>query len=154
MRKYTEEEKLAYLEVAQELGHSRAMRELEYPSSWNTANKWAKEFGVEVTLDELKQRAAAHRDWYGDFEHMEALQSIIDRSLELTERTADISADDLKKVADALTKAIDKQRVIQGKTTNRTTTEEASSDGEVFSGLLKALESNDHNPAGQREPTA
>ena len=154
MRKYTEEEKLAYLEVAQELGHSRAMRELEYPSSWNTANKWAKEFGVEVTLDELKQRAAAHRDWYGDFEHMEALQSIIDRSLELTERTADISADDLKKVADALTKAIDKQRVIQGKTTNRTTTEEASSDGEVFSGLLKALESNDHNPAGQREPRA
>jgi len=154
MRKYTEEEKLAYLEVAQELGHSRAMRELEYPSSWNTANKWAKEFGVEVTLDELKQRAAAHRDWYGDFEHMEALQSIIDRSLELTERTADISADDLKKVADALTKAIDKQRVIQGKTTNRTTTEEASSDGEVFSGLLKALESNDHNPAGQRGPTA
>ncbi|MFF7555531.1 hypothetical protein ACFZA9_21895 [Streptomyces olivaceus] len=152
MKKYTNEEKLAYLELASELGHSRAMRDIGYPNSWNTANKWAKEFGVDVSLDELKSRAAAHRDWYGDYEHMEALQSIIDRSLELTERTAVISADDLKKVADALTKAIDKQRVIQGKTTNRTTTEEAPSDGMDFSGLYKALESNDHNPAGQREP--
>ncbi|MEU9230414.1 hypothetical protein AB0D40_39560 [Streptomyces massasporeus] len=154
MQEYTKEAKETYLELAQELGHPRAMRELGYPKSWNTANKWAKESGVEVTLDELKSRAAAHRDWYGDYEHMEALQSIIDRSLELTERTADISADDLKKVADALTKAIDKQRVIQGKTTNRTTTEEASPDGDLLSGLYKALESNDHNPAGQREPSA
>lgn len=154
MQEYTKEAKETYLELAQELGHPRAMRELGYPKSWNTANKWAKESGVDVSLDELKSRAAAHRDWYGDDEHMEALQVAIDRAMELLDKTSDLSADDLKKTVDGLTKAIDKQRVIQGKTTNRTTTEEASSDGEVFSGLLKALESNDHNPAGQREPSA
>ncbi|WP_432185842.1 hypothetical protein [Streptomyces sp. Tue6028] len=153
-KKYTNEEKLAYLELASELGHNRARRELGYPNSWNTGNRWATELGVDVSLDALKSRAAAHREWYGDVEHMEALQSLIDRSLEVVEEKADITADELNKLSSALTKAIDKQRVIQGKATNRTTTEEVSPEGDVFSGLMKALEGNDQTPAGQSDRSA
>lgn len=147
---YTKEEHLAYLEVAAELGHSRAMRELGYPRSWNTANKWAKQYNVDVSLDELKARAAAHRDWYGDDEHMEALQVVIDRSLTFLDGYADLSPDDIKKVTDALTKAIDKQRVIQGKTTSRTTTEASTPTDTALQNLVRAFESGEQNTSDPR----
>lgn len=151
MKEYTTEQKLAYLELAAELGHPRAMRECGYPKSWNTANKWAKEFNVDVSLDELKSRAAAHRDWYGDDEHMEALQVAIDRAMDLLDKTVNLTADEIKKAVDGLTKAIDKQRVIQGKTTNRTTTEESTPADTALQNLVRAHRTASEQPDGQRD---
>lgn len=148
--KYTEEEKRAYLEVAAELGHARAMRDLKYPSSWTTANRWAQEHGVEVSLDELKSRAAAHRDFYRDEELLTAAQAGIDRVMDFLDRE-DLSADDLKKVMDALGKAIDKHLLISGKATVRTATDEPSKTDAAIENLLSAFEGDEQKVSDQRD---
>ncbi|MFI9490496.1 hypothetical protein ACIG8K_02810 [Streptomyces halstedii] len=147
---YTNEEKRAYLDIASEVGHPKAMRTLGYPSSWNTANGWARDFGVSIALDELKARAAAHRDWYGDDEHMEALQVAIDRAMDFLDKNPDLTADEYKKVMDGLTKAIDKQRVIQGKTTSRTTTEASTPTDTALQNLVRAFENGEQNTSDPR----
>ncbi|MFF8482902.1 hypothetical protein [Streptomyces antibioticus] len=148
--KYTEEEKRAYLEVASELGHSRAMRDLGYPSSWNTANRWATEFGVDVSLDELKSRAAAHRDFYQDAELLTAAQVGIDRAMEFLDKEAQ-TADDIKKGMDALGKAIDKHLLISGKATVRTGKDEPTKTDAAIQNLLGAFESGEQMESDQRD---
>lgn len=133
--KYTDQDKRDYLDIAQELGHARAMRELQYPKSWNTANQWAKDFGVSIPLDELKARARAHRDFYETEELLTVAQAAIDRAMDFLDRDADLSADDLKKVVDAMGKAIDKHLLISGKVTSRSGQEVA---GDPFEKLLEA----------------
>jgi hypothetical protein len=150
-RKYTEEEKQEYLELASELGHARAMRELGYPKSWATANQWAQDFGVSVALDELKARAAAHRDFYKDEELLIAAQAGIDRAMDFLEKREDLSADDLKKVMDALGKAIDKHLLISGKATTRTGAEKDQGQADPFQDALDAFLTAEQKGSGQRD---
>ena len=147
--KYTEEEKQAYLEVAAELGHSRAMREIGYPKSWATANQWAQDYGVNVSLDELKSRAAAHRDFYEKEELLTAAQVAIDRALDMLDKNDSMTADDLKKVTDALGKAIDKHLLISGKATTRTATEKDQDQGDPFAEALDAFLTAEQKDSGQ-----
>ncbi|MFJ8790443.1 hypothetical protein [Streptomyces sp. NPDC102462] len=137
--KYTDKEKQAYLEIAAELGHSRAMREMGYPKSWNTANQWAQDFGVDVSLDELKSRAAAHRDFYEKEELLTAAQVAIDRAMDFLDKQHDMTADDFKKVMDGLGKAIDKHLLISGKATTRTGHEKDQGDADPFAEALDAF---------------
>ena len=146
--KRTKEEKLAYLEVASELGHSRAMREMGYPASWNTADRWAKEFGVSIAIDELKARAAAHRDFYKDEELLIAAQAGIDRAMDFLNEP--MTADDYKKVIDGLSKVIDKHLLISGKATVRTAKDAAGETDAAIKNLLSAFESDEQKVAGQR----
>ncbi|MEL5958051.1 hypothetical protein AADR41_25390 [Streptomyces sp. CLV115] len=147
--KYTNEEKQAYLEVAAELGHSRAMREIGYPKSWNTANQWAQDFGVDVSLDELKSRAAAHRDFYEKEELLTAAQVAIDRAMDFLDKQRDMSADDFKKVMDGLGKAIDKHLLISGKATTRTGHEKDQDQGDPFAEALDAFLTAEQKDSGQ-----
>lgn len=149
--KYTNEEKLAYLEVAAELGHSRAMREMQYPSSWNTANRWAQEFGVSVALDELKSRAAQHRDFYDKEELLTAVQVGIDRAMDFLDKKDDMTADDFKKVIDGLSKAVDKHLLISGKATTRAGVEQESEGQDPFQKLLDDALAAQEKEAGQRD---
>jgi hypothetical protein len=147
--RYTDQEKQTYLELASELGHARAMRELGYPKSWNTANEWAVAFGVSIALDELKARAAAHRDFYGDAELLTAVQLGIDRAVDFFKET--MTADDYKKVIDGLGKAVDKHLLISGKATTRTGTEEGTDTDAAIKNLLSAFEGDEQKVAGQRD---
>jgi hypothetical protein len=149
--KYTDEEKQAYLEVAAELGHSRAMREMGYPKSWNTANQWAQDFGVNVSLDELKSRAAAHRDFYEKEELLTAAQVAIDRAMDFLDKQEHMSADDFKKVVDGLGKAIDKHLLISGKATTRTGTEKDQGDADPFQDALDAFLTAEQKDPGHRD---
>ena len=148
-RKYTEEEKAAYLELASELGHARAMREIGYPKSWATANQWAQDFGVTVALDELKARAAAHRDWYDTEELLIATQAGIDRAMDFLEKREDLTADDFKKVMDGLAKAIDKHQLVSGKATSRNATEKDQDQGDPFTEALDAFLTAEQKDPGQ-----
>lgn len=147
--KYTEQQKEDYLELATELGHARAMRQLQYPKSWNTANQWAQDYGVSIALDELKARAAAHRDFYGDAELLTAAQMGIDRAMDFFKES--MTADDYKKVIDGLSKAIDKHLLISGKATSRAGTEEAGETDAAIKNLLSAFESDEQRVSGQRD---
>ena len=138
------------MEVAAELGHSRAMREMGYPKSWNTANQWAQDFGVNVSLDELKARAAAHRDFYEKEELLTAAQVAIDRALDMLDKNDSMTADDLKKVTDALGKAIDKHLLISGKATTRTGTEKDQGETDPWQDALDAFLTGEQKEPGHR----
>ncbi|MZE50121.1 hypothetical protein GTY86_02065 [Streptomyces sp. SID5770] len=142
-RKYTEKEKLAYLDKASEIGHSRARRELGYPNSWSTANSWAKEFNVTIALSELKAKSAAFNQWYRDEELLIAMQDVIDRGMEYINDKDDLSPDEYKKTVEGIKRAIETKNLIEGKATSRAGTESAQSSDEVFKNLLSAFEGDE-----------
>ncbi|MFF1554996.1 hypothetical protein ACFVX3_28655 [Rhodococcus erythropolis] len=116
MAKYEEDERRAYAELAGDIGIRPAMRELGYPSSWATADKWCKEFGIVVELDELKAKASAFNMFYHDTEQTIAYQDLIAdaRAKQLDPAT---SPSDLERLAKTIKMAIDGIRLIQGKAT-------------------------------------
>lgn len=150
-RKYTEEEKLTYLELATTIGHSRAMRELGYPNHWNTANTWAKDHGVTIALDELKQKAAEFNDWYGTEEQLIAMQEVISRGREYITQKADLTPDEFKKTVEGMKRAIETMQLLQGKATTRTGTEEATETDAAIRNLLSAFESDEQRAVGHRD---
>ncbi|WP_405538103.1 hypothetical protein OG787_36390 [Streptomyces sp. NBC_00075] len=148
-RKYTEREKLEYLEKASDIGHSRAKRELGYPNSWSTANSWAREFGVEIALSELKQKSAAFNQWYRDEELLIAMQDIIDRGMEYINDYEGLTPDGYKKTVEGIKRAIETKNLIEGKATSRAGVETAESTDEVFKNLLSAFQGDERTPVGQ-----
>lgn len=150
-RKYTQQEKLEYLELAAQIGHSRARRELGYPNSWATANTWAKEFNVTIALSELKQKSSAFNQWYREEELLIAMQDIIDRGMEYINSEQNLSADEYKKVTEGVKRAVETMNLIQGKATSRNGTEQPSETDVAIKNLMSALETAEQPVAGQRD---
>lgn len=124
---YTEEQKAEYIALAQERGISPAMRELGFPGSHHTAAKWFSDYGYELPdVSYLQRKARALKEWYSDKEELAAVQLMIDRLVETLE-IGTLDADGLNKIANALQRAIQTKRLIEGKST--TTTESQAKDG-------------------------
>ncbi|MGW3929978.1 hypothetical protein ACWECC_18020 [Streptomyces microflavus] len=150
--KYTEEEKLAYLNKASEIGHSRARRELGYPNSWSTANSWAKEFGVTIALSELKAKSAAFNQWYRDEELLIAMQDVIDRGMEYINDYERLTPDEYKKTVEGIKRAIETKNLIEGKATTRNGTETTDTTDAALQNLTRLMESHEQMTTGQRDP--
>lgn len=115
-RKYAPEEVDAFIETAQIMGVGPAMRHLGYPT-WPTAAKWFKEKDLELpTVDSLQERAAGLRTFYGDTEKKYAAQRNIERIVQALEQDQ-LDADAIKKLSDALHKAVQTFNLIDGKST-------------------------------------
>lgn len=114
---FTEEQITNYIDTAQEMGISPAMRALGYPRSYHTAKKWFEQRGLEMpTMDTLAKMAVDLRVFYSDKEKVLAAQAVLDRCVEtLMEDTLD--ADQLNKLANAVHKAIQTINLIEGKST-------------------------------------
>jgi hypothetical protein len=114
---FTEEQIAEYIEVAQEMGISPAMRILNYPKSYHTAKKWFEQRNLEMpTMDTLAKMAVDLRVFYTDKEKLIAAQAVLDRCVEsLMEDTLD--PDQLNKLANAVHKAIQTINLIEGKST-------------------------------------
>ena len=54
MKTYSDQEIADFLVIAQDIGIGRAIRQLGYPASWGTAQRWAKMRGITVEVDDLK----------------------------------------------------------------------------------------------------
>ena len=117
---YTDQEINTFLELAQEVGITRAKRELKYPNSWSTAQRWAKMRGVEVAVDEVMQKAATSREWYKTEEVITIAQEGFNRVYEELTQNPDLTADDQKKLAEALMKHYNVWANAQGKATSIT----------------------------------
>jgi hypothetical protein len=114
---FTEEQITEYIEIAQEMGISPAMRVLGYPKSYHTAKKWFEQRNVDLpTMDTLAKMAVDMRVFYTEKEKLIAAQAVLDRCVEtLMEDTLD--PDQLNKLANAVHKAIQTINLIEGKST-------------------------------------
>lgn len=117
-KEYSDNEINEFLQVAQEIGIGRAKRQLGYPNSWGTAQRWAKVRGIEVAVDELKQRSKSFHDWYTTEDVLVIAQEGMNRVYEELMNTVDLDAESQKKLADALTKHYNVWANAQGKATS------------------------------------
>lgn len=111
---YTDQERAEYLELAKEIGLTRAKRQLGFPKSWATAKKWADAAGIEVPLDEIKAIAKAHHDWYTTEDMLLVAQEGIARVHEALQDES-LDPDQHKKMSEAFQKYANTWLLLQGK---------------------------------------
>jgi predicted KAP-like P-loop ATPase len=115
---YTDKEINDLLGLAQEVGITRAMRELGYPKAWSTVQYWAEKRGITIAPDELRAKAAATREWYKDEELKTVAQLGLDRITEDLIHNKALSPDDQKKLSEAYQKYVNTLLTLQGKATD------------------------------------
>ena len=116
-KRYSNEEINEFCEVAKDEGIGKAIRLLGYPDSWGTAARWIKARGIEVPLDEIKQKAKAFHDWYETEDALIIAQEGMARISEaLTSNT--LSADEQKKLSEAYQKYVNSWLLLHNKATN------------------------------------
>lgn len=133
---YTDEQINDFLELAQEQGITKTIRELGYPNSWSTAQRWAKVRGIEIAVDDLKAQAAAVREWYKDEEVKMVTQEGFNRVYEELTRNPNLTPDDQKKLSEAANKYYNMWASIQGKAINITETRSTDTMDEHLQELL------------------
>lgn len=113
--KYTDKQRADFLELAVEIGITRARRQLGYPHSWVSGKRWADAAGIQLPLDDIKAQAAAANDWYKTEDLLITIQEGLRRATEALENTEGMSADDQKKLAEAVQKYTNTWLLLQGK---------------------------------------
>lgn len=114
---YTEDQKKEFLELAQEVGIARAIRELHYPS-FPMAKRWANQYSIELPLNELSQYANDMKGFYADAEKLYTGQLALDRITERLNADEEIAGDELKKLSEAYKNTLTGMNLVQGKATN------------------------------------
>lgn len=133
---YSDVEINDFLALAQEVGITRAKRELGYPNSWSTAQRWAQLRGVTVAVDEVMAKAAASREWYKTEEVLTLAQEGFSRIYQDLVETAVLSPDEQKKLAEAGQKWFNVWSAAQGKAQSITQNIETDGMDEHLSELL------------------
>lgn len=117
---YSENKVTEFIEAAKEKGIGPAMRELNYPASWTTAQRWFDERNEPLpTIDSLASKAKQLAIFYSDKEKLFGAQALIDRIVQSLQED-DLDADALNKLANAYNKAIQTFNLIEGKSTSIT----------------------------------
>jgi len=114
---YTDEQIADYLELAAEVGITRAMRTLGYPKSWASGQKWVQRAGIEVPIDTIKAIAKAHHDWYTTEDMLVVAQEGISR-VHMELQSTNLTPDEHKKMSEAFQKYANTWLLLQGKANN------------------------------------
>lgn len=117
-KRYSDEEINHFLEVAKDEGIGKTIRTLGYPESWSTAYRWVKSRGIEVPLDEIKQKAKAFHDWYETEELLIVGQETLARISEKITTDDSLNPDDIKKLSESYQKVANTWLLLQGKANN------------------------------------
>lgn len=114
-RQYTDEQMADFCEMAVEIGIGRTIRELKYPT-YPTAVGWMKKRGVKPNIDKVMQQAKLWHQFY----EVEDLLEQVDTSLAVVQELmiACNSADDAKKLAEAMQKLVNTRLLLEGKSTS------------------------------------
>lgn len=111
---YTDVQRSDFLEVASDIGISRAMRKLGYPAGWGTAKSWMDAAGISVPLDEIKAKAKEHHQWYETEDMLLIAQEGLQRVyLELQQ--TELNPDEHKKLSEAYQKYANTWLLLQGR---------------------------------------
>lgn len=117
MQGYSETQITEWIALAQEVGITRAKRELGYPKAWITGKKWAEARGITLEVDDIKAKAAGAREFYKQEEKLVIGEEELSR-IHLALQDDALNADDLKKLADAYKRTIEAMNLVEGKATN------------------------------------
>lgn len=134
---YSDQERANFLELAKEIGITRAMRELSYPKHWATGKAWADAAGISIPLDTIKAQAAAHHDWYKAEDLLIVAKEALLRIIESLQ-TDTLTADEQKKLAEAYQKYVNTILLLEGKATNITESRKTSDMDLAIADLLAA----------------
>lgn len=113
-KSYSDQERAQFLELAQEIGITRAKRQLGFPASWATGNHWCDAAGIKVPIDEIKAQAAAHYDWYKTEELLTVCDEGI-RRIHESLSTDSLTPDEQKKLSEAYQKYTNARLLLEGK---------------------------------------
>ena len=112
---YSEEEKEVFLTLAQEVGIGRALRELGYPKSYQSALDWAKNRGITVDVDPVMSKVKAFDELYKTEHMLAVIKEGIGRVYQSLTETSDLDPDSQKKLSEAVQKYTNSWLVLQGK---------------------------------------
>lgn len=115
---YNDKEINDFLELAQEVGITKAKRELGYPKSWSTAQYWAEKRGVKVAVDEVMAKTKSAGIQYKNEDVITIAQEGMNRVYDDLVSKNDLTPDDQKKLSEALMKHYNVWANAQGKATN------------------------------------
>lgn len=115
---YTDNQINDFLELAQEVGITKAKRELGYPKSWSTAQYWAKQRNVKVAVDEVMQKTQLAYEQYKIEEVITIAQEGMNRVYDQLMNNNSLDADSQKKLSEAFVKHYNVWANAQGKATN------------------------------------
>lgn len=111
---YTDEDKAAFCELAQEIGIGRAIRALKYPT-YPTGVAWMSSRGVEPNVDQTMALMKSYHTYY----QVEDMLITIDNAMAVAEEML-MSAEtpeDLKRIADSLKSIVTTRQLLEGKAT-------------------------------------
>lgn len=112
---YTDHERAKFLELAQEIGISKAMRELGFPKHWSTGQKWAKAAGIDVSLNKVMENARKFHTFYETEDMLTVVEAGIERVREAYVESKELDADSQKKLAESMQKLGNTWLLLQGK---------------------------------------
>lgn len=116
--RYTNEEQEAFIEVAKTEGISRTMREMGYPASWATANRWFEARSLEApVVSEVKAMANVYKQAYAEKEMLTIGSQALERVTELM-NADNLTPDDMKKLSESYQKIVNTMNLVSGKSTN------------------------------------
>lgn len=106
-----------FIELANDIGIGPAIKELGYPASWATAQRWYKMRGIDTpNVDELRSKASKTHQFYEDKEAL----LVVQEGLQIVHSTYlnkwdSLDADEQKKLAETVQKLTNSMRVLQDK---------------------------------------
>ena len=137
-KRYDDQQRAEFIELAQQIGIGRAIRELGYPT-YPTAQAWIQAAGVEPNIDSAYQ-AMKHWD---KFYQAEELLVIVDEGINVVRgmlATAE-TADDAKKLSEALQKLTNTRLLLEGKSTSITENRAVASEDSELAQALREFNS-------------
>jgi hypothetical protein len=139
-RTYDDQQRAVFIELAQNIGIGRAIRELKYPS-YPTAQSWMRAAGVRPNTDTA---FAQIKEWH-TFYQVEDMLIVIDEGISaVQELLMNVeTADDAKKLSESLQKLVNTRLLLEGKSTSITEKREVSAEDTEFEKALREFRASD-----------
>lgn len=116
-KRYNNQEQEEFIEVAKVEGITKAMKLLGYPGSWATGDRWFTARGLEApVVSDIKAMANRMKEALNERNKLVVAEVGLERVLDIL-NADNLSADDLKKAAEAYQKFIGTMNLVEGKST-------------------------------------
>jgi|SRR6478609_1559446 len=142
---YEDDQINEFMDLANDIGIGPAIKELGYPGSWATAQRWYIKRGIDTpNVDTLKSKASQMHQFYEDKEAL----LVIQEGLQIVHATYlnrwdSLEPDDQKKLAEAIQKLTNSMRVLQDKATNINESRYSDATQQEINDLMKQFDLNE-----------